>query len=400
MVLMRKRILLLLSVLIVSLLLFSCAPKQPKVMEQKPAEEAQEMPEAAAKTVSDLEVEADLKKLSIEELDDLIKVGEADKDKSLSQQAYNNQNWLTLAYKVKAEKLAEQSPSAATLNHAPVFKDFSNQNGAENVELKFTVSATDEDGDTLTYDIKDKPAQASFKTATGKFSWTPDFQSNGTYEVIFIANDGKTTATKTILLKIANTNRPPKFDQEIEEITQLEGYVNQDKGVYLIASDPDGEQLKFGGKSFPAWITYNADSGDYTLKAPTMMPLGYKLTFTVSDGIDTTEKVITYLPYPKVCAMNTKCPAGFYCQEPTSSCQHYNLNNLNGIPCQSGINSTAKQQVCVDKSIQYWTDDTKNHNLCYKVDPVLVLNSCTITKPTDKYKYDCSFTATCDYSTA
>src|SRR3990167_4283470 len=122
---MKKNILLLLSVFVVSLLLFSCAPKQ-SGLEENVAEGAEVPEQAGVTTTSGVEIEADLEKLSLEELDKVIAVGEADKDKPLSQQAYNNPDWLTIAYKVKSEKLAENSASSggSATNHAPVFKDF------------------------------------------------------------------------------------------------------------------------------------------------------------------------------------------------------------------------------------------------------------------------------------
>src|SRR3989344_696855 len=172
---MRKIILMLLSLLMVSLLISGCTPKQAV---EETAEE-QGTSEASVKAVSDLEIETDLQKLSLSDLDELIKVGEAAKDKPLSEQAYNNPDWLTLAYKVKADKLAEStgSGSSSVANHAPVFKSLSNQDGVENGEIMFTVSATDEDGDILTYDVKNDPPGADFSSKSGKFSWTPGYDN-------------------------------------------------------------------------------------------------------------------------------------------------------------------------------------------------------------------------------
>ena len=386
----------------ISLLVFSCAPKQPDVMEDKTTDAEQGMPEAGAKAVSDAEVEMDLKKLSLTDLDNLIKVGEADKDKPLVQQAYNNPDWLTIAYKVKSEKLTEQSSSSSssTTNHAPIFKDFSNKNGVEGEELKFTISATDEDGDALTYDVKDDPSGVDLSKA-GKFSWKPGFDKAGNHEMTFVVSDGKTTATKTITVTIINTNRLPQFTEKWELISKMDVTINEKEVFFLEATDADGDVLQYGVKDLPMNIMVKIDqiTGQVTLETNTVEPIGYLLTFTVTDNLATVEKVITVMAFPTACTMNTECPVGYLCGESTNRCELWDLTNLHSPICQKGMNTTAAQEDCVNQGFAYWTDDTLKHNLCYKVIPSLVLNSCTITKPmNNKYKYDCSYTATCDFS--
>ncbi len=390
-------------------LLSGCAPQQPDVMEEKTAEETQEgSDQAGIQVLSDQEVQADLEKLPLEELNNVIAAGEADKGKPLTQQVYNNPDWLTIAYKVKLEKVTGEGTAAGSedtadaaeeekLNNAPVFDDFSNQNGAEGQELEFSISATDEDDDSLSYSVKNAPAGVDL-SKSGKFSWTPGFDQEGSYELTFVASDSKTTATKTITLTIANTNRPPQFSEEWELTSKLDLVVNEDYTVFLAATDADGDALEYGVKSKDLAVKVDNSTGQALLEAIDMEPLGYTVTFTVTDGLATIEKTLTVLAFPKTCAKNTACPASHFCGEFTSKCEPWDLNNIKNPNCQSSMNNTATQDSCVSKAIDYWTNDMAGHNLCYKVDPVMTLNSCTITKPTDKYKYDCSFTATCDYS--
>jgi Putative Ig domain len=55
----------------------------------------------------------------------------------------------------------------------------------------FTPSATDADGDTLAFSIQNKPAWATFNTATGRLSGTPSAADIGTYGNIAISvSDG------------------------------------------------------------------------------------------------------------------------------------------------------------------------------------------------------------------
>ena len=60
----------------------------------------------------------------------------------------------------------------------------------------FTPSATDADGNPLTYSIANKPAWASFSTSTGRLSGTPAASNVGTYANIVISvSDGRASAS-------------------------------------------------------------------------------------------------------------------------------------------------------------------------------------------------------------
>jgi hypothetical protein len=60
----------------------------------------------------------------------------------------------------------------------------------------FTPTASDPDGDTLTFSISGKPAWMSFDSTTGRLSGTPASSNVGAYEGIVISvSDGKATAS-------------------------------------------------------------------------------------------------------------------------------------------------------------------------------------------------------------
>ncbi len=60
----------------------------------------------------------------------------------------------------------------------------------------FEPSAFDDDGDSLSYSIRNKPAWATFDTATGRLEGMPRFGDTGTYEDISISvSDGKVAAS-------------------------------------------------------------------------------------------------------------------------------------------------------------------------------------------------------------
>jgi len=55
-------------------------------------------------------------------------------------------------------------------------------------------SATDRDGDSITYSAEGLPSGATFAGQT--FNWKPDYSQAGTYQVIFTATDGQPTPSK------------------------------------------------------------------------------------------------------------------------------------------------------------------------------------------------------------
>jgi PKD repeat protein len=74
------------------------------------------------------------------------------------------------------------------------------------------VSATDPDGNSLTYSASNLPTSATFTPATRTFAWTPTSAQVGIYNVIFTVSDGSLKDSKTVKITItssADTSTPP-----------------------------------------------------------------------------------------------------------------------------------------------------------------------------------------------
>jgi PKD repeat protein len=70
--------------------------------------------------------------------------------------------------------------------------------------LTFPVSATDEDGDTLTYSATGLPSGATF--ANRVFSWTPNYDEAGSYQVTFTVSDGQLTDSEQITITVIHVS--------------------------------------------------------------------------------------------------------------------------------------------------------------------------------------------------
>lgn len=100
------------------------------------------------------------------------------------------------------------SSSSVTIgNHAPVLAPIGSKVVAEQSTLSFNVSATDADGDALTYATSSLPLGAAFDPATGTFSWTPSHDQSGSYTLRFQVSDGRSWDYEDVTITVGNVLR-------------------------------------------------------------------------------------------------------------------------------------------------------------------------------------------------
>lgn len=125
--------------------------------------------------------------------------------------------------------------SSDTTNAAPKISGTAPTSVKAGSTYSFTPSASDANGDTLTFSISNKPAWAAFSTSTGKLSGTPSSSQVGSYSNIVIkVSDGKTSAslpsfgitvTSTTTTGAATVSWvPPTRNTDGSTLTNLAGY--------------------------------------------------------------------------------------------------------------------------------------------------------------------------------
>lgn len=133
-------------------------------------------------------------------------------------------------------------------NTAPTFSPplASDYNLSAFVPFSLTASATDAEGDAVTYAIASVPALpvgATFDGTSGAFSWTPNSSDAGNYAVTFTASDGLASTPAATTLHVTSSNNPP--------VANPGGPYNGVAGFPLTlngsaSSDPDaGQTLSF-----------------------------------------------------------------------------------------------------------------------------------------------------------
>ncbi|MCG3205570.1 MAG: hypothetical protein KCHDKBKB_02292 [Elusimicrobia bacterium] len=144
-----------------------------------------------------------------------------------------------------------------SVNDAPE-ADNQNLSTLEDTSKAITLSATDKDGDPLTYRVINQPTHGSLSGTVPHLTYTPVANFNGTDQFTFKANDGVTDSNlATIVFNVTPVNDPPlAINQSVSafEDTPLE--------VVLTGSDVEGSALTFSLVTPPSHGIYS--EGRYT----------------------------------------------------------------------------------------------------------------------------------------
>jgi len=149
----------------------------------------------------------------------------------------------------------------ASGNRAPVISGDPPTTATVGVQYVFRPTASDRDGDRLTFSISNRPPWASFDTSTGRVAGTPASRDLGTYSDIRVrVSDGRTTRALdpfAISVRSDGQNRPPAISgTPASRIAEGQSYAFRPT-----ASDADGDDLTFSIFNRPAWATFNTTTG-------------------------------------------------------------------------------------------------------------------------------------------
>lgn len=175
---------------------------------------------------------------------------------------------------------------AATANRPPVLSPIGAKTVSEGQPLAFTATATDPDGNALTYSGGNLPTGATLSPA-GVFNWTPSFAQGGNYNVTITVTDNGSPAQsdfEIVTITVGNINRPPVLGAIGASQTANEVQL---KAIAITATDPDGDGLSFAGANLPtgATLTDNLNGTATFAWTPSLTQAGSypNVTITVTD---------------------------------------------------------------------------------------------------------------------
>jgi hypothetical protein len=159
------------------------------------------------------------------------------------------------------------------VNNPPMLTNPGNKNVNENQLLQFTLSATDVNGDAVTYSMNGAPTGAGL--TNNQFSWKPTYAQSGSYGVKFFARDNgvpQMSDSQIISITVNNVNNPPMLtnpgnktvnENQLLQFMLSAADVNGDAITYSMSGAPTGAGLT--NNQFKWKPTY-AQKGSYSVK--------------------------------------------------------------------------------------------------------------------------------------
>jgi len=169
-------------------------------------------------------------------------------------------------------------------DHAPVIGGTPSTNVVAGASYSFTPTASDPDGDTLTFSIANQPSWATFSSRTGQLSGTPAKTNIGTFSNIVISvSDG--TLTAALPAFSIQVQPPPDHAPVIGGTPSTNLVAGASYSFTPTASDPDGDALTFSVANRPSWASFSNTTGQLSGTATTgNVGIFSGIVISVSDG--------------------------------------------------------------------------------------------------------------------
>lgn len=173
---------------------------------------------------------------------------------------------------------------ASGVNAPPVLDPIGDKTVDEESTITVVATATDPDGDTLTFSLLAGAPSGASITSTGVFQWTPsESQGPNMYHVEIIVSDGVLTDSGMFMVTVREVNAPP--------VVNVPGPSTATVGVQLAftvtATDPDlpANILTLQALGLPTGATFDPATGRF-LFTPLASQAGltFTITFTANDN--------------------------------------------------------------------------------------------------------------------
>ena len=169
------------------------------------------------------------------------------------------------------------------LNVAPILGAIPAQSVTQGETVTFTATASDANGDALTFSLGDAPADATIDGVSGLFNWATDAaDAAGIYTTTVIVSDGVLTDSQDVAITVTELNVAPILGAiPAQSVTQGETVT-----FTATASDANGDALTFSLGGAPAAATIDSVSGLFNWATDAADVAGiYTATIIVSDGV-------------------------------------------------------------------------------------------------------------------
>jgi hypothetical protein len=173
-------------------------------------------------------------------------------------------------------------------NSTPTISGKPATTATEGIAYRFTPSASDPDGDSLSFTVTNLPSWASFNTTSGSIRGTPGSTDVGTTSgIVITVSDGVNTASLPAFSITVNSASTPNTAPTISGTPATSVPAGVAYSFTPSANDANGDSLSFSVTHLPTWAHFNTSNGTIS-GTPTNTNVGTtsSITITVSDGID------------------------------------------------------------------------------------------------------------------
>jgi hypothetical protein len=175
--------------------------------------------------------------------------------------------------------------TVADTNRSPTITGLGNQTSAEGDVISLAPSASDPDGDGLTWSATGLPSGLSIDSSTGRISGTVSYAVAGVYTVtVGVTDDGSPALGDQIVFTwtVEGTNRAPTLTAPGSQ-TSAEG---DSVSLAMMANDPDGDGLTWSATGTPGGLSIDPDSGRISGTVSYTAAGIHNVTVTVTDDGD------------------------------------------------------------------------------------------------------------------
>ena len=164
-------------------------------------------------------------------------------------------------------------------NHQPV-ANAQSVSLQENHTLPLTLTASDADGDPLTYAIVNSPTNGTLSGVPPNVTYTPHANFFGSDAFTFKVNDGQTDSVPALVSITVNPNQRPVANSQSLNVLKNTGI-----SLTLTAADADGDSLTYAIVNAPTNGTLSGTAPNLTYTPNTGYAGADAFTFKANDGL-------------------------------------------------------------------------------------------------------------------
>ena len=187
-----------------------------------------------------------------------------------------------------AEDSEQVSINVNPVNRPPVLDPIGAQELVAGDNFNLIITASDPDGQPLTYSADNLPTGAVFAPSTRSFSWIPGTQQVGIHQVTFVVSDGSLQDSEVVAFTVVRANEPPVLvsigAQSVNENDLLH---------FSVTTTSPSENFVFSVTGLPPGASFNAASQEFSWTPNFDQAGSFIVTFTVTDGTDSDSEVVT-----------------------------------------------------------------------------------------------------------